>query len=52
MNGSKKINFEYDTPDGLITVRINGGDNTRTEWYFKVNCPTPAKSSTTKKTTK
>jgi hypothetical protein len=43
----RKITFDYDTPDGLITVRINGGDNTSTQWYFKVYCPTaPAQNKT------
>ncbi|MCR5455914.1 MAG: carboxypeptidase-like regulatory domain-containing protein [Bacteroidales bacterium] len=49
----RRVTFDYDSPDGLITVRINGGDNSKTQWYFKVYCPTaPAKSSATKNTTK
>lgn len=35
----KTAKFSYDTPDGIITVRINGGDNSKTQWYFKVYCP-------------
>lgn len=35
----KTAKFAYDTPDGIITVRINGGDNSKTQWYFKVYCP-------------
>lgn len=31
-------NFVIDSPDSLITIQINGGDETRTEWYFKVYC--------------
>ena len=31
------VNFE--TVDSLITVEIQGGDTTRTEWYFTVYCP-------------
>ncbi len=34
-----KIYVTYDSPDTLLTVEIQGGDTTRTEWYFKVNCP-------------
>lgn len=30
------VNFDADS---LITVEIQGGDTTRTEWYFIVNCP-------------
>ncbi|MBQ1696484.1 MAG: carboxypeptidase regulatory-like domain-containing protein [Bacteroidales bacterium] len=43
----RKVTLDYDTPDGIITVRINGGDNTSTQWYFKVYCPTPPKQSNT-----
>ncbi|MBQ5453594.1 MAG: hypothetical protein IIT56_11470 [Bacteroidales bacterium] len=35
----KKATFKFNDPDGLVTVRINGGDNKKTEWYFKVYCP-------------
>jgi hypothetical protein len=46
----RKVTFDYDTPDGIITVRINGGDNSKTQWYFKVYCPTaPKQNNTTKK---
>ncbi|MBQ4407130.1 MAG: carboxypeptidase regulatory-like domain-containing protein [Bacteroidales bacterium] len=49
----KTFVFDYDTPDGIITVRINGGDNSKTQWYFKVFCPTaPAKPKTSNTTTK
>ncbi len=49
----KVFTFDYDTPDGIITVRINGGDNSKTQWYFKVFCPTaPAKPKTSNTTTK
>jgi len=34
-----KIYVTFDSPDSLLTVEIQGGDTTRTEWYFKVNCP-------------
>jgi len=44
----KKVSFKFSDPEGLITVRINGGDNKRTEWYFKVYCP--SKSQSAKKT--
>ena len=40
----RKVTFDYDTPDGIITVRINGGDNSKTQWYFRVYCPTAPKS--------
>ncbi len=33
-----KENFVINSPDSLITIRINGGDEERTEWYFKVYC--------------
>ena len=46
----KTFTFDYDTPDGIITVRINGGDNSKTQWYFTVYCPKPPKQ--TKTTTK
>ncbi|MBQ3656499.1 MAG: hypothetical protein II956_06600 [Bacteroidales bacterium] len=35
----KKATFKFEDPEGLVTVRINGGDNKKTEWYFKVYCP-------------
>jgi len=31
-------NFIINSPDSLITIQINGGDEERTEWYFKVYC--------------
>ena len=31
--------FNFNAPDSLITIKINGGDENRTEWYFKVYCP-------------
>ncbi len=31
-------NFQINSPDSLITIQINGGDEKRTEWYFKVYC--------------
>ncbi len=31
------VNFE--SADSLITVEIVGGDTTKTEWYFRPNCP-------------
>ncbi len=37
--GKKTVTFEYDTPDGLITVRVNGGNDSTTMWEVKVNCP-------------
>ena len=43
----KTFVFDYDTPDGIITVRINGGDNSKTQWYFKVFCPQQAKQTNT-----
>ncbi len=36
---SKMITIPFDTEDGLITVKINGGDDSKTQWYVKVNCP-------------
>ncbi len=36
---SKMITIPFDTEDGLITVKINGGDASKTQWYVKVNCP-------------
>ena len=37
------VYFNFNTPDSLITVRINGGkfgeDEDRTQWDFKVYCP-------------
>lgn len=45
----KKVSFDVDSPEGYITVRINGGDDSKTEWYFKVYC---ASSNKAKKTTK
>lgn len=36
---SKMITIPFDTDDGLITVKINGGDDSKTQWYVKVNCP-------------
>lgn len=33
------VYVNFDSPDSLITVEIQGGDTTRTEWYFKVYCP-------------
>jgi len=30
--------FTINSPDSLITIQINGGDEERTEWYFKVYC--------------
>ncbi|MCQ2973799.1 MAG: hypothetical protein MJ211_03195 [Bacteroidales bacterium] len=36
---SKKVSFNFQTDDGLITVKINGGDENKTQWYFKVFCP-------------
>jgi hypothetical protein len=41
----KKSTFDFNSPDGLVTVRINGGDNSRTEWYFKVYCPSKPKNN-------
>jgi len=32
--------INFDTPDGLITVRVNGGDDSQTQWYVIVKCPT------------
>jgi hypothetical protein len=43
----KTFTFDYDTPDGIITVRINGGDNNKTQWYFTVYCPKPPKQTNT-----
>lgn len=37
--GYRKVSFSYKTTDGIITVRVNGGDDSKTEWYFKVYCP-------------
>ncbi|MBO4771656.1 MAG: carboxypeptidase regulatory-like domain-containing protein [Bacteroidales bacterium] len=49
----KTFTFDYDTPDGIITVRINGGDNSKTQWYFKVFCPQqPKQAKQTNTTTK
>ncbi|MBR4265647.1 MAG: carboxypeptidase regulatory-like domain-containing protein [Bacteroidales bacterium] len=47
----KRASFNVDAPDNYITVRINGGDNNRTEWYFRVYCAKgkSSKSSKTKK---
>lgn len=33
-----KVFVKFDA-DSLVTVEIQGGDTTRTEWYFKVYCP-------------
>ena len=35
----KTVNFNFNTPDSLITIQINGGDETKTQWDFKVYCP-------------
>lgn len=32
------INVNFNSPDSLITVEIQGGDTVKTEWYFKVWC--------------
>ncbi len=46
----KRATFKVDAPDNYITVKINGGDNSRTEWYFKVYCSSKSsKSSKNKK---
>lgn len=44
----KKATFKFNDPDGLITVRINGGDNSKTQWYFKVYCPSKPKTNANK----
>lgn len=31
--------FPFETKDSLITVEIKGGDENKTEWYFRVYCP-------------
>ncbi|MCQ2252000.1 MAG: hypothetical protein MJZ61_00975 [Bacteroidales bacterium] len=46
----KRATFDYDTPDGIITVQVKGGDKSKTQWYFKVYCPSAPKS--TSKSTK
>ncbi len=32
--------INYEAPDGIITVRVNGGDDSQTQWYVVVKCPT------------
>lgn len=44
----KKASFKFDSPDGLITVRVNGGDNSKTQWYFKVYCPSKGSNKSKK----
>lgn len=39
VGGKKMVSFSFDTPDGLITVRVNGGNDSTTAWDVKVNCP-------------
>jgi len=39
VKGLHRENFMFAAPDSLITVKINGGDESKTEWYFKVYCP-------------
>ena len=46
----KKATFKFEDSEGLITVRINGGDNKKTEWYFKVYCPSKSQKSKTNTT--
>ncbi|MBN2892189.1 MAG: carboxypeptidase regulatory-like domain-containing protein [Bacteroidales bacterium] len=38
-NKSHTVYVNFESLDSLVTVEIQGGDTTRTEWYFKVNCP-------------
>ena len=35
----QKPSFAFKAPDGLITIQIIGGDESKTEWYFRVYCP-------------
>ena len=44
----KKASFKFDSPNGLITVRVNGGDNSKTQWYFKVYCPSKGSNKSKK----
>ncbi len=35
----QNVFFDFNSPDSIITVQINGGDEKKTEWYFRVLCP-------------
>jgi hypothetical protein len=39
VKGLHKESFSFNAPDGLVTVQIKGGDEEKTEWYFRVYCP-------------
>lgn len=39
VSGKGSVVINYDTPDGIITVRVNGGNETTTQWEIKVLCP-------------
>lgn len=39
VKGAKIITVDYDTPDGIIAIRINGGDESTTEWEVHPYCP-------------
>lgn len=39
VKGLHKESFPLVAPDGLVTVQIKGGDEEKTEWYFRVYCP-------------